>query len=91
LYITTHMCIIWCMRTNIELNDELLAQARKYSRARTKKRLVEEALETFVTVRAEEARRRTYKERLERVRDLTRNSRRRSDAHEILRRDRDTR
>ncbi len=33
-----------CMRTNIELNDDLVAEARKYSRAKTKRALIEEAL-----------------------------------------------
>ena len=48
------------MRTNIELNDDLVAGVRKYSKAKTKRALVEEALTTFVAVKAEEQRRRTY-------------------------------
>lgn len=36
------------MRTNIELNDALVEEAFKYSRARTKKDLVHEALREFV-------------------------------------------
>ncbi len=36
------------MRTNIELSDALVAEAFKYSLARTKKDLVHEALREFV-------------------------------------------
>ena len=52
------------MRTNIVLNDELIREARRYSRAKTKRALVEEALLTFVRIRSEEQRRATYRERL---------------------------
>ena len=38
------------MRTNIEINDELLAKARKLSNIKTKKQLIEKALQLFVTV-----------------------------------------
>ena len=36
------------MRTNIVLNDELLNEAKKYSKAKTKKSLIDEALREFV-------------------------------------------
>lgn len=36
------------MRTNIVLDDDLVAQAFKYSQAKTKKDLVHEALEEFI-------------------------------------------
>jgi Arc/MetJ family transcription regulator len=36
------------MRTNIVLNDDLIKQAFRYSRAKTKKDLVHEALEEFI-------------------------------------------
>jgi Arc/MetJ family transcription regulator len=39
------------MRTNIVLDDELVENARKYSGERTKKGLVEEALQFFVQVK----------------------------------------
>lgn len=52
------------MRTNIVLNDELVREARRYSKAKTKRALVEEALRTLVRVRSEEQRRATYRERL---------------------------
>ena len=39
------------MRTNIVINDELLAEAFKHSKARTKRELVELALREFVARR----------------------------------------
>ena len=39
------------MRTNIVLDDELLKKAFKYSKAKTKKELIHEALAEFITVR----------------------------------------
>jgi Arc/MetJ family transcription regulator len=53
-----------CMRTNIVLNDELVEEAMQYSKSRTRRALVEEALATYVAVKAEERRRATYRERL---------------------------
>lgn len=79
------------MRTNIELNDDLLAEARKYSRAKNKRAIVEEALHFYVTVKAEEQRSLTYKERLDRLRARTQAVRLTSDTRDILRRDRDRR
>jgi Arc/MetJ family transcription regulator len=52
------------MRTNIVLNDDLVREAMRYSRARTRRALVEEALSTFVAVKAEEQQRMSYRERL---------------------------
>ncbi|MBN1102310.1 MAG: type II toxin-antitoxin system VapB family antitoxin [Deltaproteobacteria bacterium] len=79
------------MRTNIELNDELLAEAQKHSKARTKRALVEEALAAFVAMKVEERRRSTYKERLQSIRHRTKSLRLRSDSRDILRKDRDLR
>jgi Arc/MetJ family transcription regulator len=39
------------MRTNIVLDDELVKKALKFSKARTKKDLVHEALEELIAVR----------------------------------------
>jgi Arc/MetJ family transcription regulator len=36
------------MRTNIEIDDRLLAQARKLTRLRTKREIIHRALETLV-------------------------------------------
>ena len=39
------------MRTNILLDDQLVQEAFRYSKARTKKDLIDEALRTFVEVK----------------------------------------
>ena len=39
------------MRTNIVLDEELVRKARKFSKAKTKKDLVHEALEELIAVR----------------------------------------
>jgi len=41
------MCI---MRTNIEINDDLMAKAQKLSNVKTKKAIVEEALRLYITI-----------------------------------------
>jgi Arc/MetJ family transcription regulator len=79
------------MRTNIELDEGLLAEAAKYSTSRSKRRLIHEALVTFVAVKAEERRRVTYRERLERVRSRVAGVRLRSDLRDLVRTDRDSR
>lgn len=38
------------MRTNIEINDELMAKAQKLSSIKTKKAVVEEALRLFIAI-----------------------------------------
>ncbi len=83
--------MLMCMRTNIDLDEELLAEAAKYSGARSKRALIHEALATFVRVKAEEQRRATYRERLERVRSQTSSVRLRTDTRDLIRADRDSR
>ena len=39
-----------CMRTNIDIDDTLMAKAQKLSNIKTKKAIVEKALELFVTI-----------------------------------------
>ena len=79
------------MRTNIELNDQLVAEAQKYSKAKSKRALVEEALSAFIAMKTEERRLWTYKERLNGLLAKTIAVRLRSDTREILRQDRDSR
>ncbi|MGE5238063.1 MAG: type II toxin-antitoxin system VapB family antitoxin [Chloroflexota bacterium] len=79
------------MRTNIELNDDLLREARRYSKATSKRAVVEEALAAFIAMKAEERRRLTYKDRLQSLRAKTAAVRLRSDTRDILREDRDSR
>ena len=76
------------MRTNIDLDDQLLEEAMQYSKARTKRALVEEALRTFVDVRARERRSRAYADRLAEIRSRTSSIRLKKNVVEILREDR---
>lgn len=76
------------MRTNIELDDNLMEEAQRYSSARTKRALVEEALETFVKVKERERRRQDYAERLREVRRKTSSLKLRSSALDIINSDR---
>ena len=78
-----------CMRTNIVINDALLHEAMRYTSARTKKALVEEALRTFVEVKARELRAATYKERLQALEPKLSHIRLRQSPGEVLRADRD--
>ncbi len=82
------MCMMMCMRTNIELNDELVAEARKYSRAKTKRALIEEALTEFVRQKAKEKRIATYADRLSAVREKTATYQLREDPADLLKQDR---
>ena len=52
------------MRTHMILNDDLVREARRFSQARTKTGLIEEALRTFVEVKEEEQRRASYRQRV---------------------------
>jgi Arc/MetJ family transcription regulator len=79
------------MRTNIDIDDALLAEAGRYCRSTSKRALVHEALAAYVATKREERRRATYRDRLQRLRTRTADIRLRSDSREILRRDRDTR
>jgi Arc/MetJ family transcription regulator len=76
------------MRTNIDLDDELLAQAMQYSKARTKRALVEEALRTFVDLKSREQRRVSYADRLASIQRRTGSLRLKKSVVEILREDR---
>jgi len=39
-----------CMRTNIDINDDLMVKAQKLSNIKTKKLMVEKALEVFIAL-----------------------------------------
>ena len=79
------------MRTNIVLNEELLQEAMKHSRARSKRALVEEALRTLVEVRTAEERTATYRDRLRRLEPRLRALKLRKSSTVLLRADRDRR
>ncbi len=80
-----------CMRTNIVLNDNLIAQAMKLSQASSKRAVVEEALATYVILKNDERLRLAYREGLKRLREKTGRIRLRSDSRDILRADRASR
>ena len=42
------------MRTNVVIDDELMAQAMKYTGLKTKKAVIEEALRTLVRLKSQE-------------------------------------
>jgi Arc/MetJ family transcription regulator len=79
------------MRTNIVLDDDLLAEAMKYCTDRTKRAVVREALATYVTVRAEQQRLASYRERLALVRRRVSDICLRRTAREMIREDRERR
>jgi Arc/MetJ family transcription regulator len=79
------------MRTNIVLNDELIREAMRCSKAKTKRAVIEEALSTLVRVRAEERRRATYRDRLKALEQKTVGLTLRESSLAILRHDRESR
>jgi len=79
------------MRTNIVLNDELVREAMRYSKAKTKSAVIEEALTTLVRVRAEERRRAAYRDRLKALGQKTAGVTPRESSLTLLRRDRESR
>jgi Arc/MetJ family transcription regulator len=79
------------MRTNIDLADELIAEAGRFARGKTKKAIVEEALKSFVETKSSEARRRSYGERLRALESRTASLSLRESPAELLRADRDRR
>jgi Arc/MetJ family transcription regulator len=42
------MCMLWCMRTNIEIDDGVLREAQELIGARTKREVVDVALRELV-------------------------------------------
>lgn len=81
--------MIRCMRTNIDIDDELLREAKRFTVARTKKEIVEEALKAFVKSKAIETRRATYGERIKSLDAKVARLILRESPGEILRKDRD--
>ena len=79
------------MRTNIVLDDELLAEAMRLSAARSKRAVVEEALRTFVAVRSREQQGRRYGEQLRRLEKRLAGLKLRQSPSKLLRADRDRR
>jgi Arc/MetJ family transcription regulator len=78
-----------CMRTNLVVNDELMAEAQRLHGGRSKREVVEAALRTFVEVRTAERRRESYRERARQVAERLQGVRLRARPREVLRADRD--
>ena len=78
-----------CMRTNIVLNDELVAEAMALAHVTSKTALVELALRTFVASRTAQQRRERYQQRLLTVRQEVGSRAYRQSSTDIVRRDRD--
>ena len=89
MYAWAHWCTHVYVRTNIVLDDDLVHEAMRHSRARTKRALVEEALTTFIDVKSAEARRASYRERLHRLDSRLRGLRLRKRPAEVLRAERE--
>jgi len=79
------------MRTNIDLAEELIAEAGKFAHGRTKKAIVEEALRSFIQTKSKEARLRSYGERLRELESRTASLSLRESPAGLLRADRDRR
>lgn len=47
-FIHLRMCIVLCMRTNIDIDDEVIAEAQRLTGARTKRETVDLALRELV-------------------------------------------
>jgi Arc/MetJ family transcription regulator len=78
------------MRTNIDLDDDLVRRAMEHSGARTKRAVVDQALRTLIRVKEEERRRAAYAERLEALRPRLARIRVSEAPSHILRRARET-
>ncbi len=81
--------MICTMRLHIALDDALVHEAMRYSEAQSKSALVEEALRTFIQVKAEEARNAEYWRRLDPLQDELQGLRFTESAQELVRADRD--
>ena len=83
--------MIACMRANLVVNDELLAEALRVHGGGSKRAVVEAALRTFVEVKTAERRRESYRARVRQVADRLQHIRLRESPSELLRADRDKR
>jgi Arc/MetJ family transcription regulator len=76
------------MRTNIELDDDLISKAMRYSSKRTKRDAVHEALAEYVTRREQEKKTRNYQTQVKVIQEKTRRLRFTKSAQDIIRDDR---
>ena len=71
------------------LNDDLVREAMRFSRVRSKTALVEEALRVYVELRSSEERIKTYEKRLLNVQQALAGKRFRESSLDVLRADRE--
>jgi len=76
------------MRTNIELDDDLVREARRLSTAKTKRALIEQALATFIEVETARRQRATYASRLQDLQARLNTLKLRESPSDLLRQDR---
>jgi Arc/MetJ family transcription regulator len=76
------------MRTNIDLDEDLLRKARKYSSAKTKRALVEEALRKFIESNEYQRRLAAWNKSVDEIVKMTSNLRMDESAADIIRADR---
>ena len=76
------------MRTNIDLDEDLIRKARRYSSCRTKRALMEEVLRFFIDAKSDAQRREDYAKRSEEIRKITSKLRLGKSAVDIIREDR---
>jgi len=79
------------MQTNLVVNSELLAEARRLHGGGSKSAVVEAALRTFVEVKSASLRREAYQDRVRQVTERLKGTRLRESPSELLRADRDRR
>jgi Arc/MetJ family transcription regulator len=79
------------MRTNVDLNDELVDEAMRLSGARSKREVIDLALRSLIESRAAEERRRGWRERAARLDAKLARLRLRKSPAALLRDDRDRR
>jgi len=77
------------MRTNIDLQEDLLKEAGSYSQTTTKKDLVHEALATYVAVKKRESAMTSYKRKVNEIQALTKRIKTGVDCRDLLRADRE--
>lgn len=88
LLIVCAWCRNSCMRTNIVLNDELLAAAQRYARVKSKSAVVETALRAYVELKEQQERREHYADRLLELQRRLAKSKLTTSSLDILREDR---
>ena len=82
------MCITIHMKTNIVLDDDLMAEAMQYSLSRSKRAVVQEALATYISVKKREQQVASYEERLAVVRRKLSKVKIKTSSRELIRQDR---